>query len=48
MLACVVAMAVFHCRTMKFEFSSRPHFIVFTLSITILSIGLCLFTRGPS
>ena len=47
-LACVVAMAVYLWQE-QMEFSFPPvHFIVFTLSVAIWAIGLCLFTRGPS
>ncbi len=47
-LACVVATAVYLWQEQT-EFSFPPvHFTVFILSAGILSIGLCLFARGPS
>ena len=47
-LACVVATA-FYLWQEQTEFSfPNVHFTVFTLSVGIWAIGLCLFTRGPS
>ena len=48
LLACVLATVVYIWQEQK-EFSFPPvHFTVFILSISILSIALCLFARGPS
>jgi hypothetical protein len=48
LLACIVAAVVYVWQEQK-EFNFPPiQFAVFILEIGVLSIGLCLFMRGPS
>jgi uncharacterized BrkB/YihY/UPF0761 family membrane protein len=48
LLACLVAAVVYVWQEQK-EFSfSQVHFAAFILGVGILSLGLCLFLRGPS
>ena len=48
LLACFVAAAVYIWQEQREYSFPQIHFAVFILGVGVLSLGLCLFRRGPS